>query len=379
MKKQIIAFVTAMVTIILCGCNGIGQSKSNTNVYVYNCYNGDNQVYSWSGSSLASPIKDEYVGYRYNDSCYIKVDNCLYKLSKGKKELIYENDQYIWSIISAGENYVVFADFVDDNSNGEKCRLQVYYTNTETIETIVEEETEIICFSYCDIEDIVLKNNDDDDSFVFVTNLAYSPTIVESKTKNDLPEGYYYIDVSESDNSEDYIVFTYNDMGEKVMLELNSWYEISSGLVNIAKAYPKHKDCKAGHKAMVKDDCVLFHHLEYNGAGIDKVFVADESHCSSYYWIRDAIEKYNYSTEITTEIYSDRVNRILGYNYDENVVYLYSNIKNEIEAKDLDDNSVTTLSSLEKAQTIKFTWCDKTLFWIYENDGIESYGGYLDL
>ena len=59
MKKQIIAFVTAMVTIILCGCgcNGIGQSKSNTNVYVYNYYNGDNQVYSWSGSSLASPIK----------------------------------------------------------------------------------------------------------------------------------------------------------------------------------------------------------------------------------------------------------------------------------------------------------------------------------
>ena len=126
---------------------------------------------------------------------------------------------------------------------------------------------------------------------------------------------------------------------------------------------------------------------EYASSGIMEVtFVLNEvvAFLKSYDLLSpnitvDMYGMYDINTGEAKDFYSDSNNRILGYNYEENIVYLYSFSKNEIEAKDLDDNSVTTLSSLEKAQTIKFTWCDKTLFWIYENDEVESYGGYLDL
>ena len=77
-------------------------------------------------------------------------------------------------------------------------------------------------------------------------------------------------------------------------------------------------------------------------------------------------------------MYEDSTNRILGYNPDTNEVYLYVFDNRTITAKDLDNQSEKIVATLDEADTIQFEWYDTRLYWMYEKNGVEEFGGNLD-
>ncbi|MCR4930735.1 MAG: hypothetical protein K5988_12155, partial [Lachnospiraceae bacterium] len=85
---------------------------------------------------------------------------------------------------------------------------------------------------------------------------------------------------------------------------------------------------------------------------------------------------YSYSNKET--FYEDESNRIIGYNPDNKIVYLYSFENKSISMKNIEDGSETVIENLEDADKIEFEWEDTRLYWRYINDEYETYGGCYD-
>ena len=347
------AFLTACTT----------TNSKNTNIYVSNNYGDDNQVYSIDG--LATLATEEQVGYRIESCSYIKVGTIIYRVTDSGIEKLYRDKDYINSIVAAGDDYVMYVTYGFETFSYDRKVLKLkVYTFDGQVSEITSEEVAMLVYSRPDQEKVIFTTEGKEGIYC----LSCDGRSVECNETNQyivehIPglgfKDKYYISNANDDKQDEFAMNAY-------------------GYINPNEAYTSHDHTNTAYKTMVYDDAIIMQHVEFGTNSID-VDLATESHCDTAMWKQDVLEKYDINTGETKDFYSDSNNRILGYNYEENIVYLYSFSKNAIEAKDLDDNSVSTLSSLEKAQTIKFTWCDKTLFWIYENDEVESYGGYLDL
>lgn len=385
-KKLAILIVNLMVVLIISSCNDVSTVPSNntirTNIYVEGYYGIRLKEYEWERENDIKGLEQEWVGYKYKDSYYVKLDNAIYKIDQNQKKMCFENSDEIKSIVSVVDNGILF-DSKDKNSSGlRECVLNVYYFDSQRIEEVTKTDENIYLkiTSYVDDEDLILNQNGPDDSLEVLSLESNSYDLTRYNSIYDLPENFYIENVPNRNQDTDVIVYKNDSNNYRYNTGLTKWVKtFSSGYLDLKYTYSKHMHYGARYKQAQYNGVLIMTQVE-NNADYDRTGIAvSASHCDSNVWEKDILEKYDFKTNTANDFYEDAQNRILGYNYDENIVYLYSFNKNEIEAKDLDDYSITVLTSLELAKTIKFTWCDTTLFWIYENDGVETYGGYLEL
>lgn len=360
MKNIINIIVTLVIGIIFTACTT--TNSKDTNIYVSNNYGDDNQVYSIA--RRATLVAEEQVGYQIEGSSYIKVDKSIYRVTDNGIEMLCKDNDYINSIVAAGDDYIMYVALGIDEVSYDRQLLKLkVYTFDGQVSEIANEELSMLVYSKPNQAEVIFATDGKEDIYC----ISYEGESVECNETDE----YIVEHIPGLGFNDKYYICKADDKQGK--FGVNAY-----GYINPIEVYTSHDHTNTVYKTMVFDDAIIMQHVEFGSNPID-VDLAIESHCDTAMWKQDVLEKYDINTGEAKDFYSDSNNRILGYNYEENIVYLYSFSKNVIEAKDLDDNSVTTLSSLEKAQTIKFTWCDKTLFWIYENDEVESYGGYLDL
>lgn len=383
--KNLIIYLSVFLIVSICSSCNITDNVPNDkgggpNIYIEGYYGDRLKEYEWERENDIYGLSQEWIGYKYQDSYFVKINNEIYEIKQNRKELCFESSDEIGSIVAVVDNGILF-DSKDDNSKGlRECVLNVYYFESQRIEEITKTDENIYLkiVTYADDEDLILNQKGPDESLEVLSLNSNSYDLNKYNSIYDLPDNFYIETVPNGNRDTDVIVYKNDYNNFRYNTQLTKWNKTSKGYLDSEYLYSKHVHYGARYKQIRYSDGLIMIHVE-NDADFKDSFGASASHCDTGVWEKDVLEKYDINTGEAKDFYSDSNNRILGYNYEENIVYLYSFSKNVIEAKDLDDNSVTTLSSLEKAQTIKFTWCDKTLFWIYENDEVESYGGYLDL
>ena len=378
-NNSFICVCLVLLLFSLQGCSGV-INNAQPDIYIDNYYNSSEMSIFFDATGLYANSLANRVGYVFEGINYVKVNNGIYRINNNSLDLVYEDDSNIQSIVSVGTDYLLYTTKTYNGDSLDNIKLKVYHHDMEQSEEFVEAQY-IWVKTFLDENDFVINvmnpliNNSEEDYICTIDNTKIS--LNKYEIPDELPQGYY-INLIPGKSDEDYVVCKKNSLGKDIICFSRGWILTTSGYVNVnnIKTNHSHKGCTT--ITIPNDEGVIYQHTEYSGNsttnGIIKAY-----YCPTSFWEKDVLEKYDINTGEAKDFYSDSNNRILGYNYEENIVYLYSFSKNEIEAKDLDDNSITVLSSLEKAQTIKFTWCDKTLFWIYENDEVESYGGYLDL
>ena len=134
--KRLLIALCSVLCILLSGCvleNTTDNSTDNTvNVYVKG-------FYSIKDTGLDGPIFDEeyYLSSRdillprhiceFDATAYIKENNKVFKSENGNKELLFEFESGIKSIVSANNDYLIFLSCETFTSNGTDYQYNDFY------------------------------------------------------------------------------------------------------------------------------------------------------------------------------------------------------------------------------------------------------------
>ena len=379
--KRLLIALCSVLCILLSGCvleNTTDKSTDNTvNVYVKG-------FYSIKDTGLDGPIFDEeyYLTTRdillprhiceFDATAYIKENNKVFKSENGNKELLFEFESGIKSIVSANNDYLIFLSCETFTSNGTDYQYNDFYK----YEFANNKITKIIAGNRLPRKyRIYLKEN-----YIII--------------QSDYNKEIYFYDLEE-DNLQ---FFEYDDL---VMNDTND-------------SFPKDFYYVCGEKAYIyssKDHSLITSALEYNGGIYEydnrigdiryKTFIynddlyniwtdskiedstppshyGNEERCEAKYWVSDNVFKIHLTgeTEVQKEgVIKEDKNRIVGYNPITNEVYLYVFDNKTITSRDLNNKIEKVVETLKEAETIQFEWIDTRLYWFYINNGLEEYGG----
>lgn len=376
--RNIVAFVLAGILLLIEGCSG-SFLKTNINepdVYLYGFYGDINETYCYNPVYDLEDICGEKIACLYNDVLYVKLNDGIYRIDGEELKLIYEHTDSIFSIVGFNQKCVAFIA-TDAEDDMEKS---VYLLNLDGGSL-----QEYKCFYACMEEEYLVISSSTtvkDTFYSFIETDGSNPAKVITYYENgegELPDAYEDKESLEEKkldekNQEKYHPVIYNK-DENRDLQITDYIYCADSFQEVPP-YTKMNDAiynQIGEKIikLIVSDNRRNHITEF--------ILGTAKHCDTGVWSEDRISVYDGDTEEETSIYRDSKNRILGYNYSANTVYLYSFEDKTVIAKDLNTDVVTTIAALDESQKIKFTWCNTTLVWIYENDGVETYGGNLQL
>ncbi len=311
---------------------------------------------------IDSSDKKDFI-YETENGYYITLNNKLYSYSEGCQELIFECDGNLGPVIYATDEYILFIQRSEDREKIKKLDLnsgdiiEEYDNEIDKFKEAFFDENNEYFFAYDNSQILSLNVKEDE-----VYNLHSFVTSDDAKvlcTYKDLPEGYYA--KHENDYRSNY---SYNDIrlyfyketedGE----ELLKFHNSKSLELSVSNSYP-------------------------NVDKGDSLFMIETSRKRfSLEWEKDIISTiesnntYKYSNRET--IYEDESKRIIGYNPDNKIVYLYSMEDNSISMKNIEDGSETVIDVLEDYDKIEFEWEDSKLYLRCTKDENETFGGCYD-
>ena len=379
-KKIIIALCSALC-ILLSGCvleNTTDDSADNTvNVYVKG-------FYSIKDTGLDGPVFDEeyYLTTRdillprhiceYNGTAYVKENDKVFKSENGKKELLFEFEGGIKSIVSANDDYLIFLSCENFTSNETEYQYNDFYK----YEFAKNKSTKIISGDWLPREyRIYLKEN------YIIIQSDYNEEIYFYDLEESNLQFFEYDDLVKNDTNDSFPKDFYYVCGEKIYIYSSKDHSlITSALEYNGGIYEyDNRISDIRYKTFIYNDDL------YNIWTDSKIedsnppsHYGNEERCEAKYWVSDNVFKIHLTGETEGQsegVIKESKNRIVGYNPITNEVYLYVFDNRTITAKDLDNQSEKIVATLDEADTIQFEWYDTRLYWMYEKNGVEEFGG----
>lgn len=382
-KRLLIALCSALC-ILLSGCvleNTTDNSTDNTvNVYVKG-------FYSIKDTGLDGPIFDEeyYLSSRdillprhiceFDATAYIKENNKVFKSENGNKELLFEFEGGIKSIVSANDDYLIFLSCETFTSNGTEYQYNDFYK----YEFAKNKSTKIISGDRLPRKyRIYLKEN------YIIIQSDYNKEIYFYDLEEDNLQFFEYDDLVMNDTNDSFPKDFYYVCGEKVYIYSSKGHSlITSALEYNGGIYEydnRIRDIR--YKTFIYNDDL------YNIWTDSKIedstppsHYGNEERCEAKYWVSDNVFKIHLTGETEGQkegVIKEDKNRIVGYNPITNEVYLYVFDNKTITSRNLGDQSEKVVETLKDAETIKFEWIDTKLYWFYINNDLEEYGGCLE-
>ncbi|MBO4702345.1 MAG: hypothetical protein J5625_06785 [Lachnospiraceae bacterium] len=385
MKEYIKIVIILLLTAFLCGCVERNvtdvESDIRPDIFVKRCYKDYCNAFIGESSYLALPnFEDHSENYTYlpyricendNDFYYV-INNSVYKYSDNNSKLVYSPEKDIYALIYVYQDNLFYT--TDDSIWKYNLRTlkseKVIDANRKYFNTVVLGDNIVVegnRFLFYDLEK---------EKITEIEN-AYD---MDQENLNDLvPDGFYVIHKEKYNSIDQNIleVFYYSESGmEKA--GFNSIVVID----NVEDDWFRLFDYRTHQKINIIDDCLYSFYVsgETDSYYQPPTIYGSAERCRTKYWKKDFITKIegpDFSSRSNEEkkIYEDSENRILGYNPDTNEVYLYVFDNHTITSKNLDDQSEIIVETLDEADTIYFEWRDTRLYWIYDKNGTEEFGG----
>ena len=383
-----IRILSALCCILLvCGCFKIQPNikydstvKSKPDIYVRDCYKDFKKGAGHISGRYGIPL----FAVENGDIIYTLENDSVYKYESGKKELVFkteqEKDTRIGSLVYASDDYIIYL-MMDTKPDGE-----VFIHLSDTIwKYSFESKTkqQIIDKHFSSFISIVVDNNiiiRDESNFYFVDIESGEDKVIEDysdKTEEELndllPTGFYS---KKYDSFE--LFYEGNGSNERVGF-IHFYDEYNKEMIDINEIIDVNLWCKTNcYDNKIYTFRLSSERIKEGGDNWLALQYGSSEGCETKHWNKDKItyiEGPDYSNSEEKTLYEDSTNRILGYNPDTNEVYLYVFDNRTITAKDLDNQSEKIVETLDEADTIQFEWYDTRLYWIYEKNGVEEFGG----
>ncbi|MCR4929498.1 MAG: hypothetical protein K5988_05840, partial [Lachnospiraceae bacterium] len=260
----------------------------------------------------------DYV-YETQDRVYISLNDNLY--SEGNQNLVFECEENLGPVIDITDEYILFIQRSEKFEKIKKLDLnsgdikeECYYEIYKYKEAFLDDE---YFFAYNDEEVLCLNINLDEVDYVRNYTVSFDGTI--KGAIKDLPEGYF----AKQDK------YTRFNVQENRLLF--------------------YKDTEEGEEKLTfhERDSLELTNTGYSNAEIglfgDSLYIIDSNRNEFLSeWLKDTlsiaergVDGYSYSNKET--FYEDESNRIIGYNPDNKIVYLYSFENKSISMKNIED------------------------------------------
>ena len=379
-KRLLIALCSALC-ILLSGCvleDTTDNSDDNTvNVYVKG-------FYSIKDTGLDGPIFDEeyYLTTRdillprhvceFDGAAYIKENNKVFKSENGKKELLFEFENGIKSIVSANNDYLIFLSCEAFTSNGTEYQYNDFYKYEfakDKISRIIAGNRLPRKYRIYFKENYIIIQSDYNEEIYFYDlvkddfQVFEYEKLIKNDTNDSFPEDFYYV-CGEN-------IYIYSSKDHSLItsaLEYNGEiYEYDNRIRDIRfKTFIYNDDLyNIWTDSKIEDNTPPSHY-------------GNEERCEAKYWVSDNVFKIPLTGETEGQsegVIKESTNRIVGYNPITNEVYLYVFDNKTITSRNLGNPSEKVVETLKDSETIQFEWIDTRLYWFYINNGLEEYGG----
>lgn len=317
--------------------------------------------------------QDQVYGMSFNvnnDHLYTSSGNTIYEIIDNRLVEIYRHEVQIHTIIGASDAYLLFDAPVKSEKEDRRkvdC-LWIYYLSTG--ETRLLTTREGMRCSYDDNELIV---SDEmvryDSEFQIFTDLDGEINVINCSGVEELPDNYeVYVHAKSMFAIEKKIK---NGTSENTLLtgEERDYY---GQVVQQGGTTSQHRG-NAG--------CAAF--FSSQRVGKDTVYNVCRRFKGPWDqlrdWEYDVVEKYDMKSKTGTVIFKDDKNTIIGYNYATNVVYEVTPDYKLISKEIANPETISELVQLEPGEDIIFLWRERYLFWKYDRDTGEEFGGVIKL
>ena len=278
--------------------------------------------------------------------------------------MVFECEGNLGPIINISDDYILYIQRSNNIDRIKKLDLksgdvkEVYYFGTDRYKEAFFDDNNESFFAYNDVE--IWYFNVSEDEEVYLTYTVLSDGSVFGNVK-DIPEGYYAKQYTYYGyyNKENRLHF-YKDTedGEEILTFHN---QDSLELIT-------NKGNSTAETATLEDTLYVIDSIR-----TEFLSEWDKGKLSMVKRGNDGYSSWNKET-----FYEDESNRIIGYNPDCEIVYLFSFENKSIIMKNIEDDSETIIEELEDADKIEFEWEESKLYWRYTNDEVETFGGCYD-
>lgn len=324
---------------------------------------------------------------------YLLINKILYKYENGALEEIYDTDYYNSGIVGATDDYLylavglsaytnvyrysfenstfeeVFSSQKTKEEYGDSIGSYIWIDGDDCLLTTFREEPFEGDYWYCGLYIF----SDDNDMYVRYEINDETEEINEKYKCQLIEEDLFITDMGENwfveySGNNDKTVACNNHVLKSGEIEVLPGYESDGENISLLGAY-------SWNIYSYKDKVIY----PITGARIYRNNYLNINNTSTMAWRYDAIDIYDTTSDERYTLYVDGVNRIIGYDPEENRVFLYVYSDNTLISKDLDDDTLVSLESFEEAAAISFVWEGKDLFYFYGTGDDMRYGGIIDV
>ncbi len=399
MKKIKVILPITFVFLIILGC--LGNPSSNTSVskeetleeddelpdiYIKNYYKSISNV--TNGVVLSAPTWTDEDNLpkrvcKNGEEIYVLINDSVYCIKDGDKKLIFDGDSTIVSLEYATDDYIIYlCEHPKISDNGEANNaVWKYDLNTGSSNQVFQSSMTTRYFRLMYLEDYLFDEKWPNLYIAdFISDKQYIINDFEEMdddlAQSHLPDGFEISEKTYQGHQYREILKDGEPIEKYDRYEDNEYVGYSSYSNSLAEGYFQYS-IYYNQNIYCSFSCGK---LEEQGFGYHgpRIYYGTSEKMKSEQWAMDyiSVRKSGELSENRDEYYyTDSENRIIGFNPEENEVYLYVYKDGTLCAKNLDDQSITVLETLENAQIIQFEWIDTNLYWIYINDGNEEYGG----
>ena len=367
---------------LFCGCIG-GNDLTNSeedkrpDIFVKNCYKDYCNVIKGekTGSGMNNNKYENYTYLPYfvcenGEDYFYVINNSVYKYSNNTSELLLSAEEKIFALVGVYEEDIYYTS---------QYSLWKYDTQNDISKKVLNEN--LSHFDTLLFENyLIVKDNI---SYVlYIYNIENNQKVViEDYLTKDFDEMNQMLPIGFSIRrlqGGGFVEMYYDNGNEIVKMGFNK-NDINE---NREEEILRYDDQRKNKINIIDDNLyVLYVASEFNVEGHSgRSYYGTAERCRTKYWKYDIITKvegpdlYDIPYEEET-LYEDSTNRIIGYNPYTNEVYLYVFENGTLTAKDLDDQSEKVIETLKEADTIQFEWHDTRLYWRYNIDGKDEFGG----
>lgn len=387
MKNKILFMLTIIVLgIIFTGCGNSWKNNAEQ-VKVYGYINSSDMLNPKLGNAgrinpyVASNSSGTYT--IINQILFEIKDNELFELCVLPDkwlEILGATEKYVYCIVDCNSQYAIYRYSLDD------CKLEDVFSAAEEEEiygTRTKGKYAWISGNDCLITTLADGSNNIKRSYttLYVFNdkqesqrflVTDDTEIINERYECQMIDDIQFI----TDKDHNWFVECDGDDEGGMTIVCNNHIYVS-GMVEVIDKY-SHKWHPGAYTWYIHayDNKVIY---PITGASIDKNNYYEAINGYTQNWYYDSIAVLDTTTGESTTVYVDEKNRIIGYDPDTQEVYLYNYSKNSLTCKNLNNNEMKILTTLEDKDVISFEWEGKKLYYFYGLGENMQYGGMVDI
>lgn len=308
-----------------------------------------------------------------DDKLYVSQGDTIYEVNEDELVELYRHTAQIYTMIAATDDYILFDSPVSkmvDETEKNVDEIWLYYLSAGESALLTETES---AKGFYDDDELILSNHNDcqDEWFSVFTNLSGDIVETQCACIDELPKNY---EIYENSNQTLYSIQKRKEDGSLKDTYLTDTEFNFEGNIEKRRIRTSQSQGNVQHTS-------LFNSIKVDNTTTYNIVHKFDSECNEILsWSGDVIEKYDMENLSGKIIFRENVNVLVGYDYENNIVYEINPDSCMLMSRQLGGPYPTSdIKQLKTGVKTAFFWDNHHLIYIYFGDNGPEFGGSIML